>query len=205
MRSSPTLDLFIDSKVPVGGALLVIKHPGIEFGAPVLSSDAKEMTLLKKDEAGELRLLIYSPTAKYIESGQRKLFTIPIISGDGNIELDQASFSDYSGNLVQARNSLEENQEVPERFTLFQNYPNPFNPETNISFSLPEESEVNLKIYNLKGQLVNILVNTRLVAGIHTFTWKGKDESGKDVSSGIYFYRLTAGEYSEAKKMVRIK
>lgn len=204
-KSSSTLDLFIDSKVPVGGALVVIRHPGIDLGAPILSPDAKEMTLLKKDEAGELRLLIYNPTAKYIESGQRKLFTIPITSGDGNIELDQASFSDYSGNLVQARISLEENQEVPERFTLFQNYPNPFNPETNISFSLPEESEVNLKIYNLKGQLIKVLANSKLKAGVHFFTWDGRDESGKDLPSGIYFYRLIAGEYSEAKKMVRIK
>jgi hypothetical protein len=163
------------------------------------------MTLLKKDVAGELRLLIYSPTAKYIESGQRKLFTIPITNGEGNIQLYKASLSDNSGNLVQARISLDENQEVPERFTLFQNYPNPFNPETNISFSLPEESEVNLKIYNLRGQLIKVLVNSRLKPGLHVFTWDGKDESGRDLSSGIYFYRLIAGEYSGAKKMVRIK
>jgi len=202
---SSSLEVSMDSKVIVGGALLVIKHPGIEFGEPILSSDAGGMTLLKKDDVGELRLLIYSPQAKYIESGQRKLLTIPVINGDGNIQLDKAFFSDYSGNLIQVGVTLEKNQEVPERFTLFQNYPNPFNPETNISFSLPEESEVNLKIYNLKGQLVNILVNTRLGAGIHTFTWKGKDGSGKDVSSGIYFYKLMAGKYSETKKMVKIK
>lgn len=204
-KSSSALDLFIDSKVPVGGALFVIRHPGIDLGAPILSSETKEMTLLKKDEAGELRLLIYSPTAKYIESGQRKLFTIPITNGEGNIQLYKASLSDNSGDLIQAAISLEKNQEVPERFSLFQNYPNPFNPETNISFSLPEESEVNLKIYNLRGQLIKVLVNSRLKPGLHVFTWDGKDESGRDLSSGIYFYRLIAGEYSEAKKMVRIK
>lgn len=204
-KSSSNIEIFIDSKVPVGAALLIIKHPGIDLGDAILSSDAEGMTLLKKDDAGELRLLLYSASAKYIESGQKRLFTIPIRNGDGNIELEKAFFSDYSGNLIQATVSLERNQEIPERFTLLQNYPNPFNPETNISFSLPAESEVNLKIYNLKGQLVNILVNTRLSAGVHTFTWKGKDESGKDVSSGIYFYKLIAGKYSETKKMVKIK
>jgi len=205
LNSPSEISVLMDSKIPVGGALLVIKHPGIEFGEPILSSDAGGMTLLKKDDAGELRLLIYSPQAKYIESGQRRLLTIPVINGDANIELDKAYLSDYSGNLIQATVSFERNQEIPERFTLFQNYPNPFNPETNISFSLPVESEVNLKIYNLKGQLVNQLVNTRLSAGVHTFTWKGKDESGKDVSSGIYFYKLIADKYSETKKMVKIK
>lgn len=204
-KSSSDIEIFIDSKVSVGAALLIIKHTGIEFGEPILSSDAGGMSLLKKDDAGELRVLIYSPQAKYIESGQRKLLTIPIINGNGNIQLDRAFFSDYSGNLIQASISLEKDQEVPERFSLFQNYPNPFNPETNISFSLPQESQVSLKIYNLKGQLVNILVNTRLNAGIHTFTWKGKDEAGEDVSSGIYFYKLIAGEYSETQKMVKIK
>jgi hypothetical protein len=204
-KSSSDIEIFIDSKVPVGGALLIIKHPGIDLGDMVLSPDAQAMTLLKKDVSGELRLLIYSLKAKYIESGQRKLLTIPVTNGDGNIQLDKAFISDYSGNLIQASISLEKNQEVPERFSLFQNYPNPFNPETNISFSLPQESQVNLKIYNLKGQLVKVLVKAKLSAGIHAFSWNGKDESGKDVSSGIYFYKLTAGEYSETRKMVRIK
>jgi hypothetical protein len=204
-KNSSGIEIFIDSRVPVGGALLIIKHPGIALGDAILSSDAEGMTLLKKDDAGELRLLLYSTSAKYIESGQKRLFTIPIRNGDGNIELEKAFFSDYSGNLMQANVSLEKNQQLPDRFNLFQNYPNPFNPETNISFSLPEENQVNLRIYNLKGQLVDLLVNTRLSAGFYTFTWNGKDESGRDVSSGIYFYKLIAGKYSETKKMVRIK
>jgi hypothetical protein len=204
-ENSLDIEMNIYSRVPVGGALLVIKHPGVDFGEPVLSSDAVGMALLERDNAGELRLLIYSPEAKFIESGQKRLLTIPIQNGNGNIEIEKAFFSDYSGNLIQAAISLEKNQQVPERFSLFQNYPNPFNPETNISFSLPEESQVSLKIYNLKGQLVSVLVNNILSAGTHFFKWDGRDESGKDVSSGIYFYKLIAGEYSEAKKMVKIK
>lgn len=205
-RSLSTIDLFFESKVPVGGAFLVIRHPGIDLGTPTLSSEAEDMTLLKREYPEELRLLIYSPTAKYMEPGKRKLFTIPIIKGMGNIELNKASFSDNLGNMIEADFYLQNNIEVvPQRFTLFQNYPNPFNPETNISFALPEDGKVNLKIYNLKGQLIKVLVNQKLSPGIHTLTWDGKDESGKDLPSGIYFYRLIAGEYSEAKKMVRIK
>jgi len=205
-RSLSTLDLFFESKEPVGGAFLVIRHPGIDLGTPTLSSEAEDMTLLKREYPEELRLLIYSPTAKYMEPGKRKLFTIPIIKGMGNIELNKASFSDNIGNMIEADVYLQNNIEVvPQRFTLFQNYPNPFNPETNISFTLPEEGEVNLKIYNLKGQLVKVLVNQKLNSGFHTFTWNAKNESGTDLPSGIYFYKIIAGEYSEIKKMVRIK
>ncbi|MCJ7496553.1 MAG: T9SS type A sorting domain-containing protein, partial [candidate division Zixibacteria bacterium] len=205
-RSLSTLDLFFDSKVPVGGAFLVIRHPGVDLGTPTLSSEAKDMTLLKKEYPDELRLLIYSPTSKYMEPGKRKLFTIPIIKGMGNIELNKASFSDNIGNMIEADVYLQNNIEVvPQKFTLFQNYPNPFNPETNISFTLPEEGEVNLKIYNLKGQLVKVLVNQKLNSGFHTFTWNVKNESETELPSGIYFYKIIAGEYSEIKKMVRIK
>ncbi len=204
-RSSSGIGISMNSRVPVGATLMVIRHPGIDLGDPVLSAGAEGMTLLKKDEAGVLNLLIYSSQAKYIEPGQKGLLSIPVLGGDGNLALDRAFCSDYSGNLIQATISLEKSQEVPQRFSLLQNYPNPFNPETNISFSLPEESEVSLKIYNLKGQLVKILANSRLGAGVHNLTWKGKDESGTDVSSGIYFYKLVAGRYSETRKMVKIK
>jgi hypothetical protein len=204
-KSSSNLDLFVDSDIPIGGAFLVIKHPGIDLGTPVLSSEAKEMIYLMRDYSGELRLLIYSSKAGYVEPGQRKLFTIPILRGEGMLELSKAYFSDDIGNLISVKISLEEYNEIPERFTLFQNYPNPFNPETNITFSLPEERVVNLKIYNLKGQLVKMLINQKLSPGYHTFTWDGKDESGKDVSSGIYFNRLSAGDYSETKKMIKVK
>jgi len=204
-RSSSNLDLFIDSDVPIGGAFLVIKHPGIIFGTPILSSETKGMISMMRDYPGELRLLIYSSRAGYIEPGQKKLISIPIIDGEGDIELSKASFSDNLGNLINAGILLQYNELVPEKFTLFQNYPNPFNPETNISFTLPEEREVILKIYNLRGQLIKVLVNQKLSPGYHTFTWDGKNESGEDVSSGIYFNRLIAGDYSKTMKMIKVK
>ncbi|HVP37070.1 MAG TPA: cohesin domain-containing protein [Terriglobales bacterium] len=205
IKNSSEIEMLIDSKVPVAGAMLVIKHPGLDLGEPILSSEAGGMTLLKKDTAGELKLLIYSLNNRYVESGQRKLLTVPVINGNGNILMDKAFFSDDFGNLVEATISLEKNEEVPERFGLSQNYPNPFNPETNISFSLPQESQVNLKIYNIKGQLVKVLADAKLSAGVHSLIWNGKDESGNDVSSGIYFYKLNAGVFSETRKMVKVK
>ncbi|MCK4956487.1 MAG: T9SS type A sorting domain-containing protein, partial [Candidatus Cloacimonetes bacterium] len=86
-----------------------------------------------------------------------------------------------------------------------QNYPNPFNPETTINFSLQEAGDMALEIYNIKGQRVTTLVSSNLEAGKHSVVWNGKDESGRSVVSGIYFYRMRSGKYIETKKMILLK
>ncbi|MDD2651360.1 MAG: T9SS type A sorting domain-containing protein, partial [Candidatus Cloacimonetes bacterium] len=85
------------------------------------------------------------------------------------------------------------------------NYPNPFNPETNIAFSLSERGQINIDIYNIKGQLVKSLVNGIMPAGRHIALWNGKDDNNKSVSSGVYFYRMQSSEYSSTKKMLLMK
>ena len=85
------------------------------------------------------------------------------------------------------------------------NYPNPFNPETKIVFNLPEECNVKLEIYNIKGQKVKTLLDCYMSPGRSEMIWNGKDGNGKLVSSGIYFYKLKAGDYREVKKMVLLK
>ncbi len=92
------------------------------------------------------------------------------------------------------------------RTELTGNYPNPFNPETTISFSTTESTEnTELIIYNLKGQKVKVLVNEKLSAGQHSVVWNGKDDSGKSVSSGIYFYKMKAGSYTATRKMILLR
>jgi hypothetical protein len=97
------------------------------------------------------------------------------------------------------------NRAIPTAYALNANYPNPFNPTTNISFALPIDSKVSLKIYNVAGQLVRTLVNETMVAGTHTVTWDGINSNGEKVASGIYFYKLNAGDYSKTMKMVIMK
>jgi hypothetical protein len=94
---------------------------------------------------------------------------------------------------------------VPESFGLSQNYPNPFNPTTDIDFALPEASNVELSVYNILGQKVITLVNKQMDAGNHKVTWAGVDESGSTVASGVYFYRINAGSFTEVKKMTLLK
>ncbi|MBN2830262.1 MAG: T9SS type A sorting domain-containing protein [Candidatus Cloacimonetes bacterium] len=85
------------------------------------------------------------------------------------------------------------------------NYPNPFNPETNIAFSLKERSNVKIDIFNILGKKIDTIVNETLPAGKHTVVWKGQDSRGNSVSSGIYFYRMTSGNYNSTHKMILMK
>jgi len=91
------------------------------------------------------------------------------------------------------------------RFFLHQNYPNPFNPTTNISFSLPGETQANLSIYNIEGRLVRTLVNGTVEGGPHSVVWDGKDAQGNPVSTGVYLYRLSAGGNVMTRKMILLK
>ena len=84
-------------------------------------------------------------------------------------------------------------------------YPNPFNPTTTISYNLATESKVELNVYNSKGQKVKKLVSDQLLAGQHSIVWNGKDDSGKPASSGVYFYKMKASNYTATKKMILMK
>ncbi len=90
--------------------------------------------------------------------------------------------------------------EVPSQYILEQNYPNPFNPSTNINFSIPVSSFVTLKVFNIMGKEIEILVNENLNPGVYNF-----DFDAKDLASGIYFYKLTAGSSREAVEFLEVK
>ena len=94
---------------------------------------------------------------------------------------------------------------LPREFSLSQNYPNPFNPITTINYSIPTQSRVKLQIYNLLGQVVTTLVDADKNPGYYEAIWNGTNQSGKSVSSGLYFYSLRAGQFNDTKKMVILK
>jgi hypothetical protein len=99
----------------------------------------------------------------------------------------------------------ETSAELPNEFALAQNYPNPFNPSTTISFSLPAPGQVSLEVFNVLGQKVRTLVDGDMTAGVHTVEWDGKNSAGAGVSSGVYFYRIAADNFSDTKKMMMLK
>ena len=102
--------------------------------------------------------------------------------------------------------SLDENLTIPTQFALHQNYPNPFNPSTQISFDIPEGSElVSLNIYNILGKKVSTLLNNVVNPGKHKIEWNAKDNEGNPVASGIYFYELSSSSFTARKKMLLIR
>lgn len=91
------------------------------------------------------------------------------------------------------------------RNELFQNYPNPFNPTTTIKYTMAGEGNVVLVVYNVTGQRVRTLVNESKPAGTYTAVWDGRNDGGRSVATGIYFYRLRAGSFSEVRKMILLR
>ncbi len=95
---------------------------------------------------------------------------------------------------------------TPEDYHLEQNYPNPFNPTTNITFTLPLDKTISLKIYNSRGQLVRTLINNQLYPqGTHTIRWDATDDHGNPVASGVYVYKLIFGNFSKSKTMTLVR
>jgi len=94
---------------------------------------------------------------------------------------------------------------IPENFTLYQNYPNPFNSTTTIAFDLPEDVKVRLEIFDVSGRPICTLIDEPREAGSHRVFWNGRDEAGDTVASGLYIYRLQAGEFIQSRKLLFIK
>jgi len=89
---------------------------------------------------------------------------------------------------------------LPLSFMLHQNFPNPFNPSTTIKYELPRSAVVNLSVYDLLGRMVSVLVNERREAGVHEVKF-----NGSNLASGVYFYRLTAGDFVQTRKLLLVR
>jgi hypothetical protein len=117
--------------------------------------------------------------------------------GEVNLTVDAGAYLDLSGVDEPA---------LPLEVVLHQNAPNPFNPMTTIRYELPAPRQVTLHIYDVSGHLIRVLKDAVCEdAGQHEAIWHGKDDSGRSVASGTYFYRLTAGDYVETKRMTLVK
>ncbi|MCX8056623.1 MAG: T9SS type A sorting domain-containing protein, partial [Ignavibacteria bacterium] len=121
---------------------------------------------------------------------------------NGSVILDYGTNSSKTKDLylTPASATKVESGSTPNSYALFQNYPNPFNPSTTIRFILPEKSKVSLEVYNLIGQKVATLINSELNAGEYNVEF-----NGSNLSSGIYLYKLQAGNFTSTKKMLLIK
>jgi hypothetical protein len=102
--------------------------------------------------------------------------------------------------LLRFWNSISEGGEIPSEYVLRQNYPNPFNPSTTIKFELPRTSQVNLAVYDILGRQVSVLVNEKRDAGVHEVRF-----DGSNLASGVYFYRIQAGDFVQTRKLLLLR
>jgi hypothetical protein len=130
-----------------------------------------------------------------VEEGWRYYYKITALDHVGN-ESEAASPETVTG---------DETPQVPNAFALYQNIPNPFNPVTTIRFDLPRPAQVRLCVYNVKGELVASLADEYMTEGRKEVGWEARDNEGRAVASGVYFYRLTAGDFVQTKKMVLLR
>jgi len=207
----------VNTSAPLHGLQMVIDAASKDFSidAPVLTEAAKSMTLVSKRGNGKLSILLCGIEGQAIPAGQTTLFNLPVtiqkqqghdaaleivkaLAGTSGATPMQTIYGQYSAATV-----------VPEHFSLFQNSPNPFNMNTMITFDVPNLQNgsvpVKLEIFNTTGQLVKRLVDHNKQAGRYTVQWNGADEFGGLVSSGVYFYRLTAQDVVLTKKLAIMK
>jgi hypothetical protein len=192
----------LESELPIGGALLVFEGEDAKIEDLKLSPEVQDLDLYTYRVGRQIRVLLISQKALPLPAGDGYLLSF---EGEG-IDTLYLSLADQGGELLSVKQEYESTSR-PARYQLHQNYPNPFNPETNIEYSVAGEGpvQVGLKVYNVAGQLVKILVDEVKSSGEYEVTWNGKNENNEEVASGIYFYKLKVSDYIETKKMVLLR
>jgi len=153
-----------------------------------------EFAMLVYGNAGDtLTFKLYEqPVDSTADLINRVLFTADAVLGDG---LNPEIFTIYEPQLV----------EIPESYDLYQNYPNPFNPTTTIAYDVPQEANVLLQIFDIRGQLVRQLRNESHAPGSYKIIWDARNELGIPVVTGLYFYTMRSGDFVRTNKMILMK
>lgn len=168
------------------------------------TSLTKDFVIVSNIENGKVRIAMANTEA--ISMGGQ------ILTLEAEVKQDANSISFTISNILLNDRSISKVTsvggtiaEVPETYQLLQNYPNPFNPTTTIEYRLPQNGFVELKIYDITGREVKTLVSEQQTAGSYRVVWNGTDSYGSKVSSGVYLYRISAGSFTQIKKMMLLK
>lgn len=219
-----TITIKMDNSVPVNGLNLIIQFDStlirflnIKPAGRALAPNGVGSHLFAADKVS---LIWYRPNAKQINAGSGRIFEITYVANDSLIKADTTTQLIFYQGLVADSNlavipfeyingsirikyegpvAVENRPTLPTRFEIFQNYPNPFNPTTTIRYALPMLSDLSLKVYDLMGREVTTLVDEIQSAGFKTVLWNATDHNGRQVATGVYFYRLEATRIGSKK------
>jgi len=200
--------------VEVGGVQLELGYDPKEIKSivPELTDRTEDLNLYFSAKDGTLKIGIIDLTGEHlIPAGEGPLVKLSLIGSDvTSLEFKKVILVDEKATPFEVTilPKEEATSTQPRDFALMQNHPNPFNPVTRIQFTVASEQSsvpTTLRIYNIRGQLVRTLMNESKIAGTYEVIWDGKDDRGKEVASGVYFYKIKAGDFTEAKKMILMK
>ncbi len=198
------LSITTDATVELGGAVLTFRYSDVAFDKAQTTEASEGMVVSSKASRGEFRVLMAPEYENLtaIQSGRNEILSIPY-EGDGTIELVNVQLSDAEGMLL-STDHQNLAKLVPQSYSLLQNYPNPFNAGTVIRFDLKDASDWNLTIYNITGQVVRTFSGHNEASRVNV-QWDGLDNNGNSTASGVYLYKVTAGDFTSSKKMTLIK
>jgi hypothetical protein len=182
--------------------------PAFKAERDTLSIAAAGVSALDRD--GELIRLIFTVSPK-APHGMKSSLSFLLTAFESLTQPGEFPATTQNGALIVVDSSAVEGEGAsldagrPESPSLEQNYPNPFNMMTMIRYSLPESADVRLAIYDTTGRLITTLAEERQRLGRYVVQWDGRDEHGVGVASGVYFYRMTSGQFTAVKKMTLVK
>jgi titin len=187
---------------PVINSVSAISGDSIEVIGTAIPNSTIEFFSDPIDEGKfyEGNYVISGPSSNFVWRGTVRDSMITATVTDTNGNTSEFSLPSITGVISEDILS-----DLPTNFQIEQNYPNPFNPTTIIRYDLPKTVKVSLNIYNILGQEVHTLVNEKQPAGEKSVVWDGRDRLGREVSSGIYIYKIQAGNYVKCRKMVLIR
>jgi hypothetical protein len=174
---------------------------------------AKMMNVIVKSVGKEVTVVLWNPNNTPIDTGRGAIFRLPVRLTANTIDSMRVLVSVDSNVVLRLRDNfgkpVDITSMIPRDWMLYQNYPNPFNPSTTIEYDVPEVAgkipRVAIQIFNIVGQKVKTIDAGIKETGRYPVIWYGTNENNVRVASGVYFYRLLAGDYVSTKKMVLLK
>ena len=210
-----SLPLEMISDESIAGMQIELSYDPLQLKPLSLSFKSDEWSSLSivqnTVEEGKVIYLFYSLGGKTLPISDLPVFKFEIIAENNglvsDITLAKAVVADSRGNSMEINfgNRVASTSIQPRAYALYQNYPNPFNPVTTIRYDLPIASRVTIQIYNVLGQRVRTLLDREESAGRHHIQWDGRNNSGYELSTGIYFMRFKANDFIRHQKMLLVK
>ncbi len=205
--SGPSPDV-VTPAAGVSGQVVQLQVDGLGF---YKTPTAKLVPYFPEEEMRAGATLVYEfPSTSVQWLGNDRIIATFNLTGAPNglydiIVFNPGGASGTSSAVFSVSGGTTDTGDTPRKFELSPNYPNPFNPSTSISFQVPRRVNVDLRVYDVTGALVRTLLNETKAAGTYVVQWDGRNDQSNAVSSGVYFYRINAGSFSDVRKMTLLK